>query len=47
MIQTHVSMHHIIEFLEIYDYYDLYKERKIQSLFVIAGNYDGFKRYEK
>lgn len=47
MKQTHVSMHHIIKALEIYDRYDLYKVRKIQSLFVIAGNYDDFKRYEK
>ncbi|WP_156060651.1 Rap family tetratricopeptide repeat protein [Bacillus altitudinis] len=47
MKQTHVSMHHIIKALEIYDRYDLYKVRKIQSLFVIAENYDDFKRYEK
>lgn len=47
MKQTHVSMHHIIKALEIYDQYELYKIRKVQCLFVIAGNYDDFKQYEK
>ncbi|MFP7283712.1 response regulator aspartate phosphatase [Bacillus altitudinis] len=47
MKQTHVSMHHILKALEIYDQYDLYKVRKIQCLFVIAGNYDDLARHDK
>lgn len=47
MKQTHVSMHHIIKALEIYDQYELYKIRKIQCLFVIAGNYDDLARHDK
>ncbi|MGM0970828.1 MAG: tetratricopeptide repeat protein [Bacillota bacterium] len=47
MKQTHVSMHHILKAMEIYDQYDLYKVRKIQCSFVIAGNYDDMKRSDK
>ncbi|MEI4789844.1 tetratricopeptide repeat protein [Bacillus sp. FJAT-53060] len=47
MKQTHVSMHHIIKALDIYKQHEQYKVRQIQSLIVIAGNYDDFKRYEK
>ncbi|AUS10661.1 aspartate phosphatase [Bacillus subtilis] len=47
MKQTHVSMHHILKALEIYDQNPLYTVRKIQSLFVIVGNYLDFKHYEK
>ncbi|AOC57128.1 MULTISPECIES: Rap family tetratricopeptide repeat protein [Bacillus] len=47
MKQTHVSMHHIIKALDIYKEHEQYKVRQIQSLIVIAGNYDDFKRYEK
>ncbi|TYS31954.1 tetratricopeptide repeat protein [Bacillus pumilus] len=47
MKQTHVSMHHILKAMEIYDEYDLYKVRKIQCSFVIAGNYDDMKRSDK
>ncbi|MES5057813.1 Rap family tetratricopeptide repeat protein [Bacillus velezensis] len=47
MKQTHVSMHHILKALEIYDRNPLYTVRKIQSLFVIVGNYLDFKHYEK
>ncbi|MCY7435122.1 tetratricopeptide repeat protein [Bacillus pumilus] len=47
MKQTHVSMHHILKAMEIYEQYDLYKVRKIQCSFVIAGNYDDMKRSDK
>ncbi|MCY9379414.1 tetratricopeptide repeat protein [Bacillus inaquosorum] len=47
MKQTHVSMHHILQALAVYDTHTLYQIRKIQSLFVIAGNYDDFKCYDK
>ncbi|MGG1247213.1 Rap family tetratricopeptide repeat protein [Bacillus spizizenii] len=47
MKQTHVSMHHILKALEVYDQHPLYKVRKIQSLFVVVGNYLDFKHYEK
>ncbi|MCY7784154.1 MULTISPECIES: Rap family tetratricopeptide repeat protein [unclassified Bacillus (in: firmicutes)] len=47
MKQTHVSMHHILQALDIYQNYPLYSIRTIQSLFVIAGNYDDFKHYDK
>lgn len=47
MKQTHVSMHHIIKALDIYKQHEQYKVRQIQSLIVIAGNYDDFKRYDK
>lgn len=47
MKQTHVSMHHIIKALDIYKQHEHYKVRQIQSLIVIAGNYDDFKRYDK
>lgn len=47
MKQTHVSMHHIIKALDIYKQHGQYKVRQIQSLIVIAGNYDDFKRYDK
>ncbi|QCU17588.1 tetratricopeptide repeat protein [Bacillus altitudinis] len=47
MKQTHVSMHHILKAMEIYEEYDLYKVRKIQCSFVIAGNYDDMKCSEK
>lgn len=47
MKQTHVSMHHILKAMEIYEQYDLYKVRKIQCSFVIAGNYDDMKRADK
>ncbi|MFS0657143.1 tetratricopeptide repeat protein [Bacillus sp. 179-C3.3 HS] len=47
MKQTHVSMHHIMKALDIYEQYDQYKVRQIQSLIIIAGNYDDFKRFEK
>ncbi|GAB1305462.1 Rap family tetratricopeptide repeat protein [Bacillus altitudinis] len=47
MKQTHVSMHHIIKALDIYKEHEQYKVRQIQSLIVIAGNYDDFMRYEK
>ncbi|MCY8138210.1 aspartate phosphatase [Bacillus inaquosorum] len=45
MKQTHVSMHHILQALDIYQNHPLYSIRTIQSLFVIAGNYDDFKQY--
>ncbi|MCY8236613.1 tetratricopeptide repeat protein [Bacillus inaquosorum] len=45
MKQTHVSMHHILQALDIYQNHPLYSIRTIQSLFVIAGNYDDFKHY--
>ncbi|MER0468817.1 Rap family tetratricopeptide repeat protein [Bacillus cabrialesii subsp. cabrialesii] len=47
MKQTHVSMHHILQALDIYHQHPLYSIRTIQSLFVIAGNYDDFKHYER
>ncbi|MFP7233576.1 Rap family tetratricopeptide repeat protein [Bacillus subtilis] len=47
MKQTHVSMHHILQALDIYQKNPLYSIRTIQSLFVIAGNYDDFKHYDK
>ncbi|KDN89921.1 aspartate phosphatase [Bacillus amyloliquefaciens] len=47
MKQSHVSMHHVKQALDIYDQYELYKVRKIQCLFVISGNYVDFKRFEK
>ncbi|MCY8188110.1 tetratricopeptide repeat protein [Bacillus spizizenii] len=47
MKQTHVSMHHILQALDIYQTHPLYSIRTIQSLFVIAGNYDDFKHYGK
>lgn len=47
MKQTHVSMHHILQALDVYDNQALYKVRKIQSLFVIAGNYDDFKCHDR
>ncbi|MCY7892404.1 aspartate phosphatase [Bacillus vallismortis] len=47
MKQTHVSMHHIFQALDIYQKHPLYSIRTIQSLFVIAGNYDDFKRYDR
>ncbi|MCY7910495.1 Rap family tetratricopeptide repeat protein [Bacillus inaquosorum] len=47
MKQTHVSMHHILQALDIYQNHPLYSIRTIQSLFVIAGNYDDFKHYDK
>ncbi|MCY8495500.1 Rap family tetratricopeptide repeat protein [Bacillus inaquosorum] len=47
MKQTHVSMHHILQALDIYQNHPLYSIRTIQSLFVIAGNYDDFKQYGK
>ncbi|MEC1753365.1 Rap family tetratricopeptide repeat protein [Bacillus mojavensis] len=47
MKQTHVSMHHILQALDIYQDHPLYSMRRIQSLFVIAGNYDDFRCYDK
>ncbi|MEC1621835.1 Rap family tetratricopeptide repeat protein [Bacillus mojavensis] len=47
MKQTHVSMHHILQALDIYQEHPLYSMRRIQSLFVIAGNYDDFRCYDK
>ncbi|MCY9165902.1 tetratricopeptide repeat protein [Bacillus atrophaeus] len=47
MKQTHVSMHHVLKAIEIYNRYDLYKVRKIQCMFLIAGNYDDLKTHEK
>ncbi|MBU5262307.1 response regulator aspartate phosphatase [Bacillus atrophaeus] len=47
MKQSHVSMHHVSKALEIYNQYELYKVRKVQCLFVIAGNYEDFKCYDK
>ncbi|SPU01235.1 Rap family tetratricopeptide repeat protein [Bacillus tequilensis] len=47
MKQNHVSMYHILQALDIYQKHPLYCIRTIQSLFVIAGNYDDFKHYEK
>ncbi|AUZ25506.1 aspartate phosphatase [Bacillus subtilis] len=47
MKQTHVSMHHILQALDIYHQHPLYSIRTIQSLFVIAGNYDDFKHYDR
>ncbi|MGG3571896.1 aspartate phosphatase [Bacillus gobiensis] len=47
MKQTHVSMHHILQALKIFDKIELYKIRKIQCLFMIAGNYDDLKYFEK
>lgn len=47
MKQTHVSMHHILQALDIYQDHPLYSMRRIQSLFVIAGNYDDFRCYHK
>nr|WP_275592207.1 Rap family tetratricopeptide repeat protein [Bacillus atrophaeus] len=47
MKQTHISMHHILQALNTYHKHPLYSIRKIQSLFVIAGNYDDFKHYDK
>ncbi|ADM37262.1 response regulator aspartate phosphatase [Bacillus spizizenii ATCC 6633 = JCM 2499] len=47
MKQSHVSMHHVKQALDVYNQYELYKVRKVQCLFVISGNYIDFKRYEK
>ncbi|MCY8513573.1 Rap family tetratricopeptide repeat protein [Bacillus atrophaeus] len=47
MKQSHVSMHHVKQALDVYNQYELYKVRKVQCLFVISGNYCDFKRYEK
>ncbi|KAF1677291.1 MULTISPECIES: tetratricopeptide repeat protein [Bacillus] len=47
MKQNHVSMHHILQALDIYRKHPLYSIRTIQSLFVIAGNYDDFKHYDR
>lgn len=47
MKQSHVSMHHVKQALDIYNQYELYKVRKVQCMFVISGNYTDFKRYEK
>lgn len=47
MKQSHVSMHHVKQALDIYNQYELYKVRKVQCMFVISGNYIDFKRYEK
>ncbi|PJZ00665.1 tetratricopeptide repeat-containing protein [Bacillus vallismortis] len=47
MKQTHVSMHHILQALDVYQKHPLYSIRTIQSLFVIAGNYDDFKHYDR
>ena len=47
MKQTHVSMHHILKALEIYDQHDAYTIRIIQCLFVISGNYQDLKRKDR
>lgn len=47
MKQTHVSMHHILKALEIYDQHDAYSIRIIQCLFVISGNYQDLKRKDR
>ncbi|MDY7433574.1 Rap family tetratricopeptide repeat protein [Bacillus sp. V26] len=47
MKQTHVSMHHILQALDIYQDHPLYSMRRIQSMFIVAGNYDDFRCYDK
>ncbi|MDA1475782.1 Rap family tetratricopeptide repeat protein [Bacillus changyiensis] len=47
MKQNHVSMYHILRALKIYDNHELYTIRRIQCLFIIAGNYDDFKCHDK
>lgn len=47
MKQTHVSMHHLLQALKVFDENESYKIRKIQCLFMIAGNYDDLKYFEK
>ncbi|SCA87603.1 response regulator aspartate phosphatase [Bacillus glycinifermentans] len=47
MKQTHVSMYHILRALKIYNNHELYNVRKIQCLFVIAGNYDDLMCQDK
>ncbi|MGG3664574.1 tetratricopeptide repeat protein [Bacillus gobiensis] len=47
MKQTHVSMHHILQALKIFDENDQHMIRRIQCLFMIAGNYDDLKYFEK
>jgi len=47
MKQTHVSMYHILRAFKIYNNHELYKVRKIQCLFVIAGNYDDLMCHNK
>lgn len=47
MKQTHVSMYHILRAFKIYNNHELYTVRKIQCLFVIAGNYDDLMCHDK
>ncbi|NPC94014.1 tetratricopeptide repeat protein [Bacillus sp. WMMC1349] len=47
MKQNHVSMYHILRALKIYKNHELYTVRRIQCLFIIAGNYDDFKCHDK
>lgn len=40
-------MYHILRAFKIYNNHELYTVRKIQCLFVIAGNYDDLMRHDK
>ncbi|MFP3636914.1 tetratricopeptide repeat protein, partial [Bacillus sp. SIMBA_033] len=47
MKQTHVSMSYVTQAYNIYDKQETYTIRKIQCLFVIAGNYTDMQMHEK